>query len=61
MNTINNSLIHAALQDVECPRKPRRRRNSCRVAFSLPDDESARAARPPAGRRTRSAELARCK
>ena len=46
MNTINNSLMHAALQDVECTRKPRRRRNSCRVAFSVPADEPASPDRP---------------
>ncbi|EKX45221.1 hypothetical protein GUITHDRAFT_108862 [Guillardia theta CCMP2712] len=48
INTINNSLMHAALQDVECssPRKPRTKRSSRRVAFSVPADEPASSDRP---------------
>ncbi|EKX55477.1 hypothetical protein GUITHDRAFT_99254 [Guillardia theta CCMP2712] len=48
MNTINNSLMHAALQDVECsaPRKPRAKPYSNRVAFSVPNDGSPSPDRP---------------
>ena len=48
INTINNSLMHAVLQDVECssPREPRTKRSSRRVAFSVPADEPASPDKP---------------